>query len=123
MSLPDFFSYTLFLEGQIIYSIDDNKIQQSLDSFDIQFSIGHGISEIVTVTLCINPLPFPLITVLETMTTYILGEKVITEEILKATQSRLLDSSPQDLIFDIVDTATIRSNMARRCSHDCRIHS
>ncbi len=103
-SLVQDFSYTLFLEGLIVYVVDDVKTQQSVDSFDVQFTIGHGLSEVVTFNVCIDPLPFPMVTILQTIPVYIQGEQAITNVFLKASQSRLLDSSPQDLIFDIIET-------------------
>ena len=115
-SLPLSFSYTHFIEEQIAYVVSDSKMQQFSDNFDIRLSIGHGRTDIVTVTLCINPLPYPMLTHLGTLSVFVTGQKMFSQDFLKATQTRLLESSPGDLVFHLVSTPTrgliLNHNMA-----------
>ena len=115
-SLPLAFSYTHFIEEQIAYVVSDGKMQQFLDTFDVRLSIGHGRSNVVTITLCINPLPYPMLTHLGTLSVYVTGQRMFSQDFLKATQTRLLESSPGDLVFHLVSTPTrgliLNHNMA-----------
>lgn len=105
-SLPPSFSYTLFLQGKISYSINNHKVQTTSDSFDVQLRLGHGISEIVTIVICINPLPYPELVQLGNLSSYVTGLVAFSSDVLKATQLHLLDSKPKDLVYDVVATPT-----------------
>ena len=102
---PINFSYTLLLEEQVFYNVSDKFIQQYSDSFDVQFTLGHGRSEVITVTLCIYPLPYPVLTHMGTpLTVFLHGQNSFSVDFLTATQTRLGNKNDTYLFFEVVST-------------------
>lgn len=83
-----------------VYVVHDYLSQETEDSFKLQFSIGHGQSEVVLIRVCINPLPYPE---LINQTSFVVpseSEVIITDHILHTMQSRL--DQPQSISYSII---------------------
>ena len=100
----DLFSFTLFMEGRITYTLINKFDQNTSDSFVLQFSLGHGQSYPVTIPVCINPLPYPILTHIGTLIVQILGENDLTPDILQANERHRLDANYDELVFELVST-------------------
>ena len=100
----DLFSFTLIMEGGITYTLTDKFDQNTSDSFVLQFSLGHGQSYPLTIPVCINPLPYPILTHIGTLIVQILGENDLTADILQANERHRLDTNYDELVFELVST-------------------
>lgn len=91
------FSYSDFSDVQ--YRLSDALTQEIQDSFSLQFTIGHGMSEVIDISVCIEPLPYPELLNHTFFNVPSMSNKPITSWILHTTQSGV--HSPQSIIYTI----------------------
>ena len=81
-------SYSYSSTNNIVYSVNNTLTQETTDIFQLQFSIGHGRSQLVDVGVCIKPLPYPTLTNQTSFTVLATSEFVIMPDNLNVVQTR-----------------------------------
>ncbi|XP_019849585.1 PREDICTED: chondroitin sulfate proteoglycan 4-like [Amphimedon queenslandica] len=81
-------SYSYSSTNNIIYTVNDTLTQETSDIFRLQFSLGHGRSQLVDVGVCIKPLPYLSLMNQTSFTVLATSEFVIMPDNLNVVQTR-----------------------------------
>lgn len=97
------FAYSKIQSGTVTYTLLSSDVRATQDSLQLQFTIGHGASEVVTVPVCILPLPYPSLSPPGVLSVATMGESVIGSDVLAATHDRPVPNGAAALRYDVVD--------------------
>lgn len=81
-------SYSYSSTNNIMYTVNDTQTQETSDIFQLQFSLGHGRSQLIDVGVCIKPLPYPSLMNQTSFTVQAKSEFVIMPDNLNVVQTR-----------------------------------
>lgn len=98
----DVFSLMAVEAGDVEYVLNDSKLREESDSFQLQFTVGHGSSSVVDFEVCIKTLPYPSLVVNNLMESVEGGMGMLSPELLLATQSSSSESSPDELLYTVM---------------------
>jgi chondroitin sulfate proteoglycan 4 len=119
------YSFPDLVQRNVIYTLNNRASQHISDSFSLQFSIGHGRSDILTVPVCIVPLPYPRLYSKTPLTVDLNGKVTITSHNLSAISTH---NDPSDVILYrivrfplsgvLVNINTVENNITTFTQHD-----